>query len=119
MSTSQRPRHLWAFLGPAGLMLVAILVFPILYSFVLSLFDADGASWFSGTAEFVGIANYIKLLGDQSFLDSIWLLLVYIVTTTTVELALALVLAIVIAEILPMPAWLRTLLILPMFVLPL
>ncbi len=118
MSTSHRKRHVLAFLGPAGLLLLGILVFPIIYSFSLSLHAADGASWFAGTSQFVGLANYTDLMMDQSFIQSIWLLLVYIVITTVVELLIALILAIFLDQVLVVPAWMRTFLILPMFVLP-
>lgn len=118
MSTSHRHGHAWAFLGPAVLLLLAILVFPIIYSFCLSFFEADGASWFAGTSKFIGFNNYLMLLNDPSFAHSVWLLAAYIVITTLIELAIALGLAIFLDQILKVPSWMRTLLILPMFVLP-
>ena len=118
MSTSHRSGHALAFLAPALLLLLAILVFPILYSFGLSFFEADGASWFAGTSQFIGFGNYIGLLEDPSFSHSVGLLALYIVITTVFELAIALVLAIFLDQVITVPSWLRTLLILPMFVLP-
>lgn len=118
MSLTHKKRHVVLFLGPAVGLLALILFFPILYSVNLSLYDADGASWFSGSSPFVALSNYTKLFTDPSFLNSIWLLGLYIVITTIVELGLALAVAIYFDQVVKVPSFLRTLIILPMFVLP-
>ena len=118
MNSDRKSWHPWVFLTPAMLLLSAILIIPIGYSLYLSFFDADGASWFSGTSPFVGLTNYIELMSDQSFGHSVFLLLVYIVATTTIELALALALALYLDQVVEVPSTVKTLIILPMFVLP-
>lgn len=106
------------FLGPSGILLLGILIFPILYSFGLSFFDANGATWFRGEATFLGIGNYVNLFQDGSFLNSVKLLALYIVVTTVLELILALGFALVLDQVIKPPKWIYTLIILPMFVLP-
>ena len=118
MAMERKKRHIAGFLLPGGILLLAILVFPILYSFFLSFYEADGASFYSGTSEYVGLENYLNLFDDASFLHSIWLLFLYIATTTFFGLAIALTMAIFLDQVLSVPSYLRTLMILPMFVLP-
>ena len=118
MSLTQKKRHIVLFLGPALTLLLLILVFPILYSINLSLFNADGASWFNGSSSFIAFDNYIRLATDTSFLNSVWLLFLYIFATTAIELSIALVFAIYLDQVIQVPSWLRTLILLPMFVLP-
>jgi alpha-glucoside transport system permease protein len=69
----------WLFLGPAILFLSLYLVYPVLGSFWASLHNASGS-------EFVGANNYIWLLGDAKFWESMrnnmfWLLVVPALST--------------------------------------
>ena len=59
----------WLFLLPAIAMFTLYVVYPIGQSFNISLYKWDGL----GEAEFVGMANYEKLLtNDQAFNVSLW-----------------------------------------------
>ena len=59
----------WLFLLPALFMFALYVVWPIGQSFNLSLYKWDGL----GEAEYVGIANYEKLLtNDRAFNTSLW-----------------------------------------------
>ncbi|TJZ92236.1 sugar ABC transporter permease [Paracoccus gahaiensis] len=69
----------WLFLGPAILFLSMYLVYPVLDSFWRSLFNSNGSS-------FVGLDNYIWLMGDAKFRESMvnnmmWLLVVPALST--------------------------------------
>ena len=64
----------WLFLGPALLSLGVYLAYPVAQSLRLSFYGRDGEN-------FVGIANYIWLIGDDGFRESmfnnfLWLLVV-------------------------------------------
>ncbi len=64
----------WLFLGPALAFLGLYLVYPVFDSFILSLHDRSGD-------EFVGLDNYIWLINDPEFRESLfnnvlWLLVV-------------------------------------------
>lgn len=50
----------WIFIGPAVLILLVYLVYPVIESLRLSLYNRD-------STEFVGLANYIWALGDSEF----------------------------------------------------
>jgi alpha-glucoside transport system permease protein len=64
----------WLFVGPSVLLLGAYLVYPVFRSLVLSLSDPAGAEW-------VGVDNYIWLINDKKFAESmrnnlLWLVVV-------------------------------------------
>ncbi|MDQ0744716.1 multiple sugar transport system permease protein [Clavibacter sp. B3I6] len=50
----------WAFVGPALVIVLGLSIFPAVWAFVLSLQEWDGFS----EAEFVGVDNYVRLVGD-------------------------------------------------------
>ncbi|MFI9405124.1 carbohydrate ABC transporter permease [Nocardia sp. NPDC052316] len=62
----------WLYLAPAGLLLAAVLIYPI-YQIVLISFYDYGQAQATGTAplEFIGLGNYRELLSDSQF----WLVL--------------------------------------------
>lgn len=55
----------WLFLGPALLLLVVYLVYPVISTFILSFYDRSGGN-------FVGLANYRWAIGDEQFRQSIF-----------------------------------------------
>ena len=59
----------WLFLVPAMFMFALYVIYPILQSFNISLYKWDGL----GEAEYIGLANYEKLLtDDRAFNTSLW-----------------------------------------------
>src|SRR2546427_535444 len=61
----------YAFASPALFLIGLIIVFPLAYSFYLSLLNFDLAV--GPDAEFIGLRNYTEALTrDQRFLESIW-----------------------------------------------
>lgn len=55
----------WLFLGPAILLLVVYLVYPVIATLILSVYDRSGS-------QFVGLANYKWALQDREFRQSIF-----------------------------------------------
>jgi multiple sugar transport system permease protein len=75
-STGARPRrfrwHRWnwpayVFVLPAVLFCVALLAYPVLYSFALSFRDATVETFVSGDMPFVGLAQYQQVTADPVF----------------------------------------------------
>jgi len=63
----------WLFLIPAILMFSLYVVWPIAQSFYISLFKWDGLRSISQSGEYVGLANYEKLIfNDRAFNISLW-----------------------------------------------
>ncbi|MCY4542566.1 MAG: sugar ABC transporter permease [Rhodobacteraceae bacterium] len=78
----------WLFMGPAIVLLSVYLVYPVINSVWLSLRDATGDN-------FVGLDNYVWLVGDRKFLESMrnnmmWLVVVPAASTGFGLLAAAL-----------------------------
>jgi ABC-type sugar transport system permease subunit len=68
----------WCFLALPLLVYGVWIAYPIIYSFILSLYDWDGSRAFSSC--FAGLANYREMFADESFLcalknNMIWVLL--------------------------------------------
>jgi multiple sugar transport system permease protein len=63
----------WLFLLPGIVMFAIYVVFPIFQSFRISLFKWDGLGALATHGEYIGLANYEKLLTrDRSFNISMW-----------------------------------------------
>lgn len=111
---TERYSHYWL-LAPAVLVMSAILVYPLLFSFWVSLFDWRMAA---ATHSFVGLSNYVEAL-TTSFFDVV---LLQSIGFTLVCLAVNLVLAMALAQLLNVRfkgrAIVRTLALLPMVTAP-
>lgn len=85
----------FSFLAPALLIYIIIIVFPGIYSIVLSLFEWNGVS----EKRFVGLANYVKLFtNDDIFRIALKNNVIWIVLTVCITVVLALILALVLNE---------------------
>ncbi len=73
---------------------------------------------FLKSGEWVGLANYHQLFQDPSFLESCLNLLLFTLFTSFLELGIALGVSWYLNEFLKPSRWVETLLILPMFVIP-
>lgn len=81
----------YLFLIPAGVIYISVIVLPVLYSIVISLFKWNGVS----KMEFVGFDNFINLFTkDDVFIISLKNNLLWLVLTIVVAMTLALILAV-------------------------
>ena len=72
--SERRPR--WAnllFVAPYLTVYALLIAYPLVAGFALSLYKAD----FFGDKVFVGIENYVRLLGDDLFLGTVWQYLLF------------------------------------------
>jgi multiple sugar transport system permease protein len=65
---NQRRLAPWLFLAPGMAMFALYVIIPIFQSMALSFYDWDGL----GTAEWIGMANYVELIDDDAFYTSLW-----------------------------------------------
>jgi len=109
-------RTVLPFLAPALAVVFAVLIFPALYSLYASFFDwpLNDAS----AREFVGLGNYLKLFQDPEFWNSLKLQLGFIVIALPIELALGFGAALLLNREFPGAGVVRTLILLPVFMLP-
>ena len=104
-------------LGPAVAVLVALILGPLVYSFVLS-----GYAWkltdINASKPFVGLANYATLLHDPTVRTAVGNTLLYVVGTLTVELVLGFVVASALFELTKGRRLANALILLPMIIAP-
>ncbi len=79
----------YLYLLPAFVVYAGFLLYPLLRSFQFSLYDWPGF----GPSTFVGLGNYVDLMGDERFRDAIWHSLVLIFFYAILPLVVGLVLA--------------------------
>jgi multiple sugar transport system permease protein len=88
----------FAFASPSLVLIALVIVFPLGYSFYLSLQNFDlsvGADY-----EYVGAKNYVEaLFNDQRFLGSVWTTAVIIAPSLAVELLLGLGIALLLSRV--------------------
>lgn len=83
------------FMSPTMLLMAIFVVVPICMSVYYSLLDWDGI----GEGTFIGMKNYIELLGDERFLNSVKNSLLYAACSLLIQLPISLILAIVVANV--------------------
>lgn len=67
----------WLFLSPILLALFVVVIIPLLYGFYYSFTNWNGIN----TPQFKGLANYLKLLKDKGFRNSVWFTLKFVVVS--------------------------------------
>lgn len=96
---------------PVFVVLAAIAIFPIVYSFYTSLFDINlTRPW---RRPFVGFGNYARVFADANFWIAVQRTTVYTVVTVTVTTLLAVAVALLLNEAFPGRRLLSALILLP------
>ena len=86
----RNPLALALLMLPAGVILAALTVYPVLRVLVLSFHET---AYGLAEAEFVGLANYAGLAANRFFRTAAWNTVLFTATATVVEVALGLALA--------------------------
>ncbi len=100
------------FIAPLIVVMGLTSLYPTLFSVWMSLFDWDWGQ----TSSFVGLANYMELLGSERFHTALWNTFVFTVSAVTVELTLGLVLALAVNRLGRGAGVVRTILLVPLMV---
>jgi multiple sugar transport system permease protein len=100
----------WLFVGPFAAGLLLFTYVPIGWSAYLSFFDARNTVT---PTEFVGLDNYVDMLTDRAFLDSIGTFTVFALFVVPVTVVLALVLALLVNQVRVARAFFRSVFFLP------
>jgi ABC-type sugar transport system permease subunit len=100
-SSSRPPRHFslrqqdartaWLLVAPTLLVILGVTVWPILWTLVLSFLDVP--TGINQTRTFVGLGNYLTMLGDPAFWATIQRTLYFTFVSVSLELALGLAIA--------------------------
>lgn len=107
----------YMFMAPAAIIMAVALLYPLLYM-VWGSFRAWDPSQTIGEAEFVGLKNYITLLGDPNFRESMGVTLKFAVIVVSCEMVIGVGLALLLDRNIRGMSVLRTLFILPMMIAP-
>ncbi len=87
-----KARLAYLFLAPAFLLLILFIVYPLVRSLHLSLFQWNGIT----KPVFIGLDNFVQLLQDSSFLNALKNTLAFAVLTTTGAVGIGFLLAVAI-----------------------
>lgn len=79
----------WLLLAPVLILFGIAVVFPLIDTIRLSLFDIKGL----GKPKFIGLGNYVKLFTDAAFRNTLWTTLVFTLSTTIISVGLGWLLA--------------------------
>jgi multiple sugar transport system permease protein len=102
---------------PAVVVIVAVLVYPMVYGAFLSLFNYQMT--LSPDRTFTGLANYQKLFNDADFINSAWVTARFTMMTVALEFVIGLGIALLLTLEFPARALFRALVLLPLMVPPL
>lgn len=92
--TRARTRLAWLLLLPTLAVVVFVALWPLIQTIYLSFTDARLAS--VRPTQFVGFDNYVRLINDGRFRNSIWVTIQFTVITVFFEFVLGLIIALVI-----------------------
>lgn len=107
----------YLFLAPAAVVLAVALIYPVGYMVWASFLNWNPSQRI-GEAEFVGLANYTRLLSDAQFRESFGVTIVFASVVVSIEMVLGVGLALLLDRELRGMSVLRTLFILPMMIAP-
>ncbi len=107
----------YLFMAPAAIVLSFGLLYPVCYMVYASFLDWNPSQRI-GEAEWVGLRNYVGLLGDASFRESFAVTLSFAAIVVSSEMALGVSLALLLDRNIRGVSALRTLFILPMMIAP-
>jgi ABC-type sugar transport system permease subunit len=107
----QRTLTAYAFVGPALFVLAAFIVYPAVYSFLLSFHEWNGFTpeW----GDFVGLDNYVALMKDEIFWKAGVNSILFVAVRTPVEVGIAFGLALLLNQNIPGRSFLRTMFLVP------
>jgi multiple sugar transport system permease protein len=107
-------RRYMLFVLPAIAVMMAVIIFPWLFTFFMSVHD-----WRIGQAKtFIGLDNYLKLVNDERFRDSVVRTLVFTALSVVFPVVLGVASALVFHRKFPLRGLLRGVFIMPMMATP-
>ncbi|TCO51463.1 multiple sugar transport system permease protein [Kribbella antiqua] len=103
-------RMFWVFVGPFVLGLLIFSYLPIIWSLVLSFFEAYNTVT---PSKFVGFQNYVDMLTDHNFLSSLGTFTIFALFIVPLTFALSLALALLVNQVKVARAFFRSVFFLP------
>ena len=107
-------RNYWPFLLPAGVVVLAVIIFPWLFTLYMSVHEFK----VGGDFTFIGLDNYIRLTTDDRFLWSVVRTLYFTALSVIFPVVLGVAAAVTFHKKFPLRGLARTIFILPMMATP-
>lgn len=99
MKKTQRTLHnknkYLLFSAPSLLIMAVIMIFPVCYAIYYSFFNMK----LGGTAQFVGLKNYLDIITDHEFLEALRFSLIYTVVTVACQVVFGMLIALLMDNI--------------------
>jgi multiple sugar transport system permease protein len=108
----------FGFIAPVVAYILLFFVYPLAQNIAISFQDYTSASFYTGNAPFVGLANYSAVIHDPQFTDALRNTIVFTAASLFFQFGLGLGLAVFFSRHFPLNGVLRSLLLLP-WLLPL
>lgn len=105
----------WGFVGPALLVLLAMNLFPLIFSVYLSFTNADLSG---GVVKAVGARNYTVLFAEARYGNALTTTALFVLCSVSIELVLGFTLALALRDGLPGKSAVLTVLLIPMMLCP-
>jgi multiple sugar transport system permease protein len=113
-SVARTASDYWPFVLPAVFAVSAVIIFPWIFTIWMSFNE-----WkLGGAVSFVGVSNYLKLVGDERFRDAVGHTILYTVLACGLPVLLGVFAAVVFHEKFPLRGVLRGVFIMPMMATP-
>ena len=108
----------WLFIAPAILFVAIFFGYPVVKNVIMSFQDYTTATFFTGEAPWVGVANYAQVFGSNLFGTTVLNTALFTVGSIVAQFVIGLALALFFRRNFPLNGFLRSLLLLP-WLLPL
>lgn len=105
----------WSYVAPSIVIIFGVVMYPLIYSFVMSLFKWDLAS--HGDRPFVALKNYLTLFRSAQFMDSLWLTVLFTVLSLTFTMVFGILIALYLNRDFPGRNFMRMVILIP-WILP-
>lgn len=113
---SEEERFAWLMISPSLLLLLAVATFPLVFLVVMGTSRIDLAS--PRPNAWIGLENYRDMLSDERFWHSVRIMVMYTISTVTLQVVIGLGLALVFARSFRGQGVLRVAIMLPMILAP-
>jgi multiple sugar transport system permease protein len=102
----------YSLVSPAAFLMIVLLAYPFVLAVYISLTDRV----LGEPGRFIGLDNFVKLVGDSLFRQTVWNSFVYTAATVAVKMVLGVVLALLLNQAMPARNVVRAALLLPWIV---
>lgn len=103
----------YGFIAPAALYLLLFFGYPIVKNFTMSFQEYTSATFFSGEAQFIGLANYRAVFDDPIFTKALANTAIFTIVSIVGQFVIGMALALFFRKSFPLSGVLRSMLLLP------